>query len=71
MSGSEGVHVFRNAEDSHEVIFLIKWDSIGDARNFLYAVNQVADDSRKIRDKAGVADESKIYLLDEEEELEH
>jgi len=71
MSGSEGSHVFRNAEDANEVLFLIKWETLGEARKFMNDTNQVADDAKQTREDASVTSEPRVYFLEEEDELEY
>ena len=63
--GSQGGSVFRNAEDTDEVLILMEVDDLDQARAFL-----ASDDLRDKMAEAGVSDQPDVYLLDHEEEFD-
>ena len=63
-SGSNGGHLFRNAEDPNEVIILFRWDNLENARKFTDS-----EDLKQVMEKVGVIDKPDIYFLDEVEKL--
>ena len=54
----------RNADDPNELLILLEWDSLENARRFTYA-----DDLREAMQRAGVADQPDVYFLEEVERL--
>ena len=54
----------RNADDPNELVILLEWDSSENARRFADA-----DETREGMQRAGVADEPDVYLLEEVEQL--
>jgi len=54
----------RNAEDPNELVILLEWDSVENARRFANA-----DDLREAMQRAGVADQPDVYFLEEVEQL--
>jgi len=60
--GSKGGRLFRNADDPNEVIFLLKWDGIEKARQFVQS-----EDLRQVMERAGVSDKPDVYFLDKVE----
>jgi heme-degrading monooxygenase HmoA len=63
-SGSKGGWILRNAEDPNELVILLEWDSLENARRFANA-----DDLREAMQRARVADEPDVYFLEEVEQL--
>ena len=61
-SGSKGGHLFRNADDFNEVVVLLEWDNLDNARKFTQS-----DNLRKAMERSGVSDKPDIYFLDEVE----
>ena len=59
-SGSSGGYLLRNADDLHELVILLRWDSLDKARRFA-----PSEDLRKAMERAGVADQPTIFFLDE------
>jgi heme-degrading monooxygenase HmoA len=62
--GSKGGRILRNAEDPNELVILLEWDSLENARQFA-----IADDLREAMQRAGVADQPDIYFLEEIEQV--
>jgi heme-degrading monooxygenase HmoA len=54
----------RNADDPNELLILLEWDSLENARRFTDA-----DDLREAMQRAGVADQPDVYFLEEVERL--
>jgi heme-degrading monooxygenase HmoA len=63
-SGSMGGRILRNADDPNELLILLEWDSLENARRFADA-----DDLREAMQRAGVADQPDVYFLEEVERL--
>jgi heme-degrading monooxygenase HmoA len=63
-SGSKVGRILRNADDPHELVILLQWDSVENARRFANA-----DDLREAMQRAGVADQPDVYFLEEVEQL--
>jgi heme-degrading monooxygenase HmoA len=63
-SGGKGGYLFRNAEDSNEVVILLEWDDIEDARQFAQS-----EDLRETMQRAGVTEQPDIYFLEEVEKV--
>ena len=64
-SGSKGAHLFRNSENSNEIIILFEWDDLGKAKKFAQS-----EDLIKTMKMAGVIDKPDIYFLEEIEKGE-
>jgi len=60
--GSQGGWILRNADDPNELVILLEWDSLENARGFAEA-----DDFREAMQRAGVADQPDVYILEEVE----
>jgi len=58
--GCKGTHVFRNAEDQNEIVVLLEWDNLENARQFAQS-----EDLREAMQRAGVAEQPDIYFLDD------
>jgi len=58
--GEKGGQVFHNIDNTSEVITLLKWDNIKNARKFIESV-----DLKKAMEKAGVIEKPNIYFLEE------
>ena len=54
----------RNAEDPNELVILLEWDSLDNARQFANA-----DKLREAMQRAGVADQPDVYFLEEVDQL--
>jgi hypothetical protein len=52
--------VFRNADDSGEIVVLLEWDSLDDARDFMNQPELARDMNR-----AGVIEKPQIVFLEE------
>lgn len=63
-SGFMGHHLFRNADDTHELVILFEVDDLERARQFVRS-----EDLRQAMQRAGVSDQPDIYLLDEVERV--
>jgi heme-degrading monooxygenase HmoA len=63
-SGSKEGWILRNVEDPNELLILLEWDSVENARRFANA-----DDLREAMQRAGVADQPDVYFLEEVEQL--
>ncbi len=59
-SGCKGTHVFRNAENPNEIVALLEWDELENARQFIQS-----EDLREAMQRSGVADQPDIYFLDD------
>ena len=59
-SGCQGTHVFRNAENPNEIVILLEWDELENARQLIQS-----EDLREAMQRSGVADEPDIYFLDD------
>ena len=55
-----GTQVFRSAENPNEVVILLEWDSLENARRFTQS-----DDLRAAMQRAGVTGPPDIYFLEE------
>jgi hypothetical protein len=58
--GSKGALLFRNADSPNELIIVMEWDSLDNARKFAFS-----DDLRQTMEKAGVADRPDIYFVEQ------
>lgn len=63
-SGSKGGLLFRNADDPNEVVILLEWDDLENARQFAQS-----EDLREIMQRYGVIGQPDIYFLEEVEEV--
>jgi heme-degrading monooxygenase HmoA len=61
-AGSKGAQLFRSADNPNEVIALMEWDQLKNARQFTQS-----QDLKKAMEKAGVADKPDVYFLEEVE----
>ncbi|SNQ62898.1 antibiotic biosynthesis monooxygenase family protein [Candidatus Methanoperedens nitratireducens] len=59
-SGSRGGRLLRNADNPNEIVMILEWDSIENARKLV-----ASDDLKKAIKRAGVIGEPEFYLLDE------
>ena len=58
--GSKGGRLFRNADNPDEVVVLLEWDDLGNARQF-----SQSPDLKQVMQQAGVTDQPDMYFLDE------
>jgi heme-degrading monooxygenase HmoA len=63
-SGGKGGFLFRNADDPNEIIILLEWPDLEDARRFAQS-----EDLRETMQRAGVAEQPDIYFLEEVEKV--
>jgi heme-degrading monooxygenase HmoA len=61
-AGSKGARVFRSADNPNEVIILMEWDQLKNARQFTQS-----EDLKKTMEKAGVVGKPDVYFLEEVE----
>ena len=59
-AGCEGTHVFRNSADPNEVIVMLRWDTLENARRFADSANL-----GETMERAGVTDQPDIFFLDD------
>ncbi len=59
-SGSKSARVFRNANDSSEVLILFEWDDLKRAQAFAESA-----DLRDTMERAGVVDRPDLFFVDE------
>jgi heme-degrading monooxygenase HmoA len=59
-SGCKGTHVFRNAEDHNEIVMLLEWDDLENARQLIQS-----EDLREAMQRSGVTDQPDIHFLDD------
>ena len=57
--GSKGGRILRNADDPNELVILLEWDSLDNARQFANA-----DELGEAMQRAGVADQPDVYFLE-------
>lgn len=57
--GSRGGMVFRNADDPNELLILMEWDNLENARQFADS-----DDLKEKMEEVGVTDRPDIYFLE-------
>jgi hypothetical protein len=62
-NGSRGGQLFRNASDPNEVIMLLEWDVLENARQFAQS-----EEWRELMRRAGVVDHPTIYFLKDGEQ---
>ena len=58
-AGSTGGQIFQSAEDPTEVVVLLEWDSIEDARRFIHS-----KDLREAMTRSGVSDAPDMLVLE-------
>lgn len=63
--GSQGGRVFRNADDSDEVLMLLEVEDLDRLREFV-----ASPELRETMSKGGVTDRPDVYFLDHEEQVE-
>ena len=63
-SGSKGGFLFRNAQDPSEVIVLLEWEELEQARQFAQS-----QDLRQAMEQAGVVDQPDVFFLEEADSL--
>jgi hypothetical protein len=59
-SGSKGGYLFRNATDPNELVILLEWGDLEQARQFAQS-----EGLRPAMQRAGVADQPDVYFLEE------
>ena len=59
-AGCKGTHVFRNSADPNEVMIMLRWDTLEDARRF-----GESQELREAMGRAGVVDQPDVYFLDD------
>jgi len=63
-NGSRGGQLFRDASDPNEVIMLLEWDVLENARRFAQS-----EEWRELMRRAGVVDHPTIYFLKDGEQV--
>lgn len=58
--GCKGTHVFRSADNPNEIVVLLEWDDLANARRFAQS-----PDLREIMQRAGVTGQPDISFLDD------
>jgi heme-degrading monooxygenase HmoA len=58
--GSKGAFVFRDANDSNQMVVITEWEDMEKAKNFAES-----EDLRNTMQKAGVSGRPDVYYLDE------
>ena len=61
-SGCKGGQLFRSADDPNELVVLLEWNEMANARQFFQS-----DILRQAMQRAGVTDQPDVYFLDEVE----
>ncbi len=61
-NGSKAAHLFRSADNPNELVILLEWDDLKNARRFTES-----DDLRQAMQRAGVADRPDLYFLEDVE----
>jgi heme-degrading monooxygenase HmoA len=64
VSGSKGGKVFRSVTNPNEIVILLEWETLADARKFT-SDSSVAE----AMERAGVTDVPDVYFLDEVAEV--
>lgn len=59
-SGSKGGYLFRSTNDQNEILVLMEWDDAKNAQRFLDS-----QDLKQAMQRAGVADQPDVYVLEE------
>jgi heme-degrading monooxygenase HmoA len=62
--GSRGGQLFRNAADPNELVVLLEWDVLEQARQFAQS-----EEFREVMQRAGVVDQPDIYFLKDGEQV--
>jgi len=62
--GSKGGWILRNADDPSELVVVLEWDTLGNARRFAKAA-----ELQEAMQRAGVVDQPDVYFLEEVEQL--
>lgn len=60
--GEKGVRLFRNVDKTNDIVIIIEWDTIENAKKFYES-----EDLKKIMKEAGVMMKPYIYFLEEVE----
>ncbi len=63
--GSKGGRLFRNVDNSNDIVIIFKWDSIENARKFTES-----EDLKKRMQKAGIVEKPDIFFIEEIERFE-
>ena len=63
-NGSKGGRLFRTADDPNEVVILLEWDNLENARQFTQS-----EDLREAMQRHGVVGQPDMYFLEEVEEV--
>ncbi|MBI3107209.1 MAG: cyclase [Candidatus Rokubacteria bacterium] len=58
-SGSKGGDLFRSAHEPRELVIVLRWKTVDDARQFA-----ASDDFKEAMARAGVSDMPDVYLLE-------
>ena len=61
-SCSKGGFVFRNADDSNQILVLLRWDDLEKAQEFTQS-----DELREKMQEAGVVDRTNVHFLDKDD----
>ena len=59
-AGSKGGHLLRSADDPNNLVILLEWDSVANARRFVESHNL-----NTTMEHAGVVDKPNFYFLEE------
>ncbi len=59
-SGSKGGSLFRNSLNPNEIVVIMEWDAIDNAKKFTESA-----DLREIMEKAGVIGKPEVYFLEQ------
>ena len=62
--GEQGGHLFRDINDNNEIVIMLRWDTMENAKKFFES-----EDLKKAMQKAGVVDKPNIYFLEEVETI--
>jgi hypothetical protein len=63
-NGSRGGQLFRDAADPNELVVLLEWDVLENARQFAQS-----EELREVMQRAGVVDRPDIYFLKDGEQV--
>ena len=61
-AGCQGTVVYRSADDPSEVVVLLEWDSVENAKQFAGS-----DELRETMEQLGVSDQPDMYFLNEDD----
>jgi heme-degrading monooxygenase HmoA len=61
-SGSKGGRLYRNSQNPNEIIIVMEWDTLDNARKFAESA-----DLREVMEKAGVTGKPDVYFLEQVE----